>query len=80
MKTHVKPGWELTEGQRVELRDLVAAVDCFAGEHDPRFLALLGYWQSCKAPWDALPVVPAYRCKDATWLTAGVGPVLVYCL
>ena len=75
MKARVKAGWRLTGAQRQELRDLVAAVDPEAGEEAAPFLGLLAYWESCGAPWDALPRVPGYECK-ARWLTAGVGPVV----
>jgi hypothetical protein len=59
MKAHTKPGWQLTEDQRAELRGLLADIDVEGPEDAPAFVRLLEAWEAVKSPWDALPTVPA---------------------
>jgi hypothetical protein len=72
----VKPRWEPGDEQRAELQRLLAAVDPASGEGDPRFVALLEAWEGCGAPWDAVPVVPSYKCRGGVWLVQDVDAVL----
>lgn len=66
------PPIPLTEEQRERLSDLLPA----ASRGGPAFTALLDCWEWCEARYEPAAVVPAYRTRGGTWLTAGVPQVV----
>ncbi len=87
MKPHAKPGWQLTEGQRVALEGAYLAVHRLViSEHEiteatPEFMKLLEAWDALKVPWDVRGKPHVIRCWTAPgsppkFITEGVAETL----
>ena len=82
MKAHVKPGWHLSDDQRLDLEGKVLVIEQLltsgreVDETTPEFIALLDAWEACHVPSPAQPTVKAYRTHGGSWLTGGVDDVL----